>query len=342
MEKLDSWLETVVYQKIEKAIYLFLFLVDPALFIVCLFLGFFSAYFWFIFCGVLGFVEFFIIKKGFKRVTQEERLLIETFGRYDGVKGPGLVFVLPFIQKVRACLLLWEFPIDLFPENPRIDFKDGGTAELIDPKVWLKIKGEDEKEKEESMVKMVYNVQNFELAVRELIENALRSYLNSLTIEEVIEKRRAQESGSSLWWANVRQFYKNKQKENELVETLENWGLEVVRITISDFSWDKKVVAARERVFDTEKQLEIQDRLIEIKQKRGVAQSEQITTIIKHTLEQLTNTKLSQEDILKTTKELTALFVAAEKGELMDVIANNDFARLATLTKFFQSKEKGG
>lgn len=194
-------------------------------------------------------------KKSLVKVQQQERGVVERFGEFNRVLQPGLQWKWPWIESIRAWVAIWEQPIRLFPENPRIDFKEGGTARLVEPTVWVRVARQREGQRgeraiEESVRRMIYEVANWRDAVREEIETALRAYLGTLTVEEAFD--RVQEGN---WWRNVVQ----QPQFSHLPEVFDAWGIEVTKITISDFDWSEEVVRARRQVFEAQRRIREQE-----------------------------------------------------------------------------------
>ena len=168
---------------------------------------------------------------GLTIIQRPYNLIIEVFGQYYTTLEAGLHWICPLFMKVRAAIPGWTRPIPIFEEKPSIDFKDGGTAVLVDPTFWCRITGPE---------KAIYEVSNWQAAARELIETYFRSYLGSITVEETIVK--IYEKRSS-WWTLLDERYPI------IRETLSPWGIECQSITVTDFDWGDEVVHKLQEVF---------------------------------------------------------------------------------------------
>lgn len=189
------------------------------------------------------------VLSGIKIVRQQERCIIELFGRYYKTLRSGLNWIFPWIMRVRAVVPTWELPLFLFEQSPKIDFKDGSAV----PKgavVFVKMKnpdtgyGDTDGEKETGAYRAIYEIANWRVAIRDLVENALRSYLNGLTIDEAITMARA---GYDLVTADPDSGLPNHQIER-IKGVLSGWGFELMRITITDFDLEPELVNARDIV----------------------------------------------------------------------------------------------
>lgn len=179
---------------------------------------------------------------GFKRVPQEQRWIVERFGKYSRTLGPGLRWVWPFVEKVRTFVSVWEQRYPLFEGAVKIDFLDGSAA----PKnAFAYVQCKSEKEDPGAPSKMAYSVKNIREATVALIENAVRSYLNTKTVGRGLEEGR---TGNLL--DNM-----GEEDINKIRDGLGNWGLKLNRVTIGDFDLDKTIIAAREIVVKAESSL---------------------------------------------------------------------------------------
>lgn len=190
---------------------------------------------------LLGIVFGFILPR-LKNIPEEQRWLVEVFGGYYRTLKSGLHWIFPFVEKVRTFISVWEQRYRLFEKPIKIDFIDGSAA----PKDAFVFVQCNEKEDPDAPYKMVYEIKNIEEATIALIENAVRSYLNSKKIDEALQEGRG---GYNIL---------DKMPEddvNGVTEKLKNWGLKLHRITIADFDLDETVVKAREGIIMAESEL---------------------------------------------------------------------------------------
>ncbi|MDI6883245.1 MAG: SPFH domain-containing protein [Patescibacteria group bacterium] len=178
----------------------------------------------------------------FRAVPEEKRLVIQVFGKFWGILGPGLVYTIPFLMDVREEVDIREQPIELFLEKPKIDFKEGGTAVLVEPILWVKVRGKTEEEIRRSIFLLIYAISDWRVASRETTETALRAYFGTVTVEEVFE--RVLEGN---WWKNLLEAFP------QVEQSLASWGLEGRRTTISDFDWSDEVEKARRRLYESQR-----------------------------------------------------------------------------------------
>jgi len=192
--------------------------------------------------GVIPFGLLVFFLAGLKVVQEQERWVIERFGAFHRVLHRGLNWTFPILDKVRAVVSVWEQSVQLFPGEPGLDFRDGGTAVLIDPRTWYRIIDPR---------RAIYNVTDYKTAMREAVENSLTARFGRLSVDETIEERT--KLGEDGWWRAV------KEQSPGIEEVLEGWGLKIERVTITDFRWDETVVRKRAEVFEAERGIEISE-----------------------------------------------------------------------------------
>lgn len=203
---------------------------------------------WIIVICLTGLVVAFLVLLffGLRQVQQQERVVVELWGKYWRTLRPGLQWVLPVVTKARAVVSVWEQTISLFESPIQIDFKDGSAAPQ-GTVVFIRIKSPDTKyqsadsKNETGVFRAIYEIDNWRTAVRDLIENALRSYLSSLTIDEAIAEAKG---GYDLATSDPNAGLPNNEI-SRIKETLSGWGFELMRITITDFDLEPDLVKAR-------------------------------------------------------------------------------------------------
>ena len=109
-------------------------------------------------------------------VKQYERAVIFRLGRHTGTRGPGLVILIPFVDR-GVKIDLREFVIEE-PKQTSIT-KDNALVD-VDFVVFLQVVDPDA---------AIININNFIVAVRNLATTSLRAVIGEMTVEEVLSKR---------------------------------------------------------------------------------------------------------------------------------------------------------
>lgn len=205
---------------------------------------------WFFLVIFIGLVVFLIF--AIRIVEEEERWVIELLGSYFRTWQPGFHLLIPGLMKVRAVERIWEQSIPLFEKKKRkeeeikIDFKDGsaipGGAEAF-----VRIKNPDTKyeagdgKEKTGVYRAVYEVGNWKVATRDLLENAIGSYLRGLKLDTGI---RMTGGGAGF---DLQDRLPEEEKER-IREINDRRGIELLQITIQDFDLDPDLVKARGEV----------------------------------------------------------------------------------------------
>lgn len=269
-------------------------------------------------------VLFLFALSGLIILQPEDRLMVEFLGKAYCIKRSGLRWTCPFLMKKRMIVFTWEQPVSLFPKRRypngiHIDLKNGGKTELVEPILWVQMSKAGEDQEEESVLRMVYSIDDWERAVQEGGEDALRTCLNNLTVEEVLSATHGSERES--WWEAIKEHFP------ALEGTIKSYGLVPKRLTISDFNWDKKVVATRQKIFDEERSIELaklskEAAIDEVFQK--ALESGGLYGDIVKILMQKKYGELTKKEAMKAAEKLVLFFKSADTKSLVDVRAGEE------------------
>lgn len=235
---------------------------------------------------------------GLTIVREEERFVIELFGSYWKTLKPGLNWIFPWIMKVRAVVSIWEQTIPLFETPIKIDFKDG-SATPKGAEVFVKIKSPDIPydaggKTQNGVYRAIYEIKNWRTAIRDLIENALRTYLNRWTIDEAITMAKA---GYDLATLDPHSGLPNKEIVR-IKEVLAGWGFELLRITILDFDLDPELLKARGEVQKRKREEEV------AKHEKKIRALETMGALIEMLAESTGKTTKEIQEEIKTSPEI--------------------------------------
>ena len=127
----------------------------------------------------LGLLAFIIVTaaKGVRQVPQGNKWVIERLGKYHGSLSPGLNFIIPYVDKVAYKITTKDIVLDI--PSQEVITKD--NAILITNAVsYINILLPE---------KAVYGVEDYELAIRTLVQTSLRSILGEMTLDEALSSR---------------------------------------------------------------------------------------------------------------------------------------------------------
>lgn len=113
-------------------------------------------------------------------VQPPEIWIIEQFGQWSRNIGPGVHWIIPWIETVREKLQLYEQSIDGFLSIREIVFRDG-PAKLLNPKLWYELN-------EASPQDAIYKVSDYRKWAEAVIGPIIRGYLNTLNIDDGLDQ----------------------------------------------------------------------------------------------------------------------------------------------------------
>jgi len=156
-----------------------------------------------------------ILASAIKVVKEYERLIVFRLGRMIGIKGPGLVLLIPFIDKARR-VDLREFVLDIPPQT--CITKDNAPVE-IDLLIYLRVFDPE---------KAVTSVQNYVTASTGMAVTTLRAIVGDLVLDDVLAKRE----------------YINSTLRAKLDEVTDRWGIKVSAVEIKEIKPPRDVQEA--------------------------------------------------------------------------------------------------
>src|SRR5919108_3085771 len=168
-----------------------------------------------------------IVVKSILVIPQAQSAVIERLGRFRTVASPGLNFLMPFLDKVRARIDLREQVVS-FPPQPVIT-QDNLTVS-IDTVVYFQVTDSRS---------AVYEISNYIVGVEQLTTTTLRNVVGGMSLEETLTSR----------------DHINGQLRGVLDEATGRWGIRVARVELKAIdpppsiqdSMEKQMRADREK-----------------------------------------------------------------------------------------------
>ncbi|MEX0619046.1 MAG: slipin family protein [Pseudohongiellaceae bacterium] len=151
----------------------------------------------------------------FRILREYQRGVIFMLGRFQKVKGPGLIIVIPFIQqmvKVDLRILVWDIPTQDLITRDNVSVKVNAVLyfRVVDPE------------------KATINVENFMEATSQLAQTTLRSVLGQHELDELLAER------DKL----------NSDIQEILDVQTDNWGIKVANVEIKHVDLDESMIRA--------------------------------------------------------------------------------------------------
>jgi regulator of protease activity HflC (stomatin/prohibitin superfamily) len=161
---------------------------------------------------VLGIIVLIIfLYLSIRTVRPTSRGLIERFGRYNRFANPGIVFLIPFIERL-VRINITENMIDAGLQE--IITSDSLNAQ-VDAQVYFKVRSD-----EDSVKSSQYNVFNYMVQIVALARTTLRNIIGTMTLKE----------------ANSERGKINSSLYNNLSLETKSWGLEIVRTELKEIN----------------------------------------------------------------------------------------------------------
>ena len=162
--------------------------------------------------GVIALIIIMILLRvSFRSIRPTERGLVERFGKYQRFARSGLVFVIPFIEKLIR-VNITEMMVS--SEKREIITADSLNA-VVDSNVYFKVKPD-----EENVKAAVYNVFDYQTQIIALAKTTLRNIIGTMTLKE----------------ANSERNKINQALLGQLSMETANWGLEIVRSELKEIN----------------------------------------------------------------------------------------------------------
>lgn len=156
-----------------------------------------------------------ILSASIKIVPQFERVVVFRLGKVVGTKGPGIIFLIPYIDKgirvdLRERFLEVTRQTCITKDNAPVDIDFLIYFKVVDPE------------------RSVIAVKNFESSAVGIATTTLRAVIGDIDLDEVLAKRE----------------YINKVLRSKLDEVTERWGVKVTAVEIREILPPKEVQEA--------------------------------------------------------------------------------------------------
>ena len=165
---------------------------------------------------VLAAVIFFTVSRAVLIVPQSEKYVIERFGRLRAVLGPGINFIMPFIDRVarKVSVLERQLPSErqdaITADNVQVQVETSVFYRIIEPE------------------KAVYRIRDVDAAIATTVTGIVRSEIGTMELDQV-QSNRAQ--------------LIDRIRES-LANTVDDWGIEVTRAEMVDVNLDEATRSA--------------------------------------------------------------------------------------------------
>ncbi len=166
-----------------------------------------------------------ILSQAIKIVREYERVVIFRLGRFSGVKGPGIFFIIPIIDRV-ILLDLRVFTIDVAKQV--VITKDNVSVE-VDAVIYYRVVDPS---------RAIIQVENYKMATSLLAQTTLRDVLGQIELDDLLSRR------DEL----------NKKLQEILDQHTDPWGIKVTAVTLRDVSLPESMRRAIAKQAESERE----------------------------------------------------------------------------------------
>lgn len=164
---------------------------------------------------VAGFILFILLAAAIRILNEYERGVVFTLGRYTGTKGPGIIIVIPFIQrmvKVDLRLVVLDVPTQDVISRDNVSVKVNAVVyfRIVDP------------------AHAIIQVANPFEATSQLAQTTLRSVLGQHELDEMLSEREKL----------------NLDIQRILDQATDAWGIKVANVEIKHVDLDETMIRA--------------------------------------------------------------------------------------------------
>jgi len=165
--------------------------------------------------------------KGINIVPQGEEWVVERLGKFSRTLNPGLNIIVPYIEAVRQRITTRDIILDI-PQQEVIT-RDNAVI-LTNAVTFIRVTNPRD---------ALYGIEDFRLAIQQLVMTTLRSILGEMSLDEALSNRE-----------NIKTRLKD-----QIVDDVADWGVTVKSVEIQDISpsasmqdsMERQAAAERER-----------------------------------------------------------------------------------------------
>ncbi len=166
----------------------------------------------------------FIVSRAIRILKEYERAVVFRLGRLHGVKGPGLIFVIPIIDKINI-VSLRTFVIDVPPQE--IITKDNVPVK-VNAVVYARVFDPE---------KAVCKVEDYMYATSQIAQTTLRAVIGKAELDEVLAEREKI----------------NQVLQEQIDLATDPWGIKVSAVEIKDVQIPEEMYRAMARAAEAER-----------------------------------------------------------------------------------------
>ncbi len=269
---------------------------------------------------VLLFVVIITLFAGIKIVPQGEEWVVERLGKFNKTLKPGLNIIIPYMDKVREKISTRDIILDI-PQQEVIT-RDNAVI-LTNAIAFVRVtKPRD----------AIYGVEDFKLAIQNLIMTTLRSIIGEMKLDEALSNR---------------EIIKTKLKE-QIIDDAADWGVTVKSVEIQDITpspsmqtaMEQQAAAERERrAIETKAEGEKNAMILEAQGKLEAARKEAEAQVA---LSEASAQAIKNVSEAITDKELPTMFLLGDRYiNTLEKISQSNNSKFVIYPADLQAAVKG-
>lgn len=178
----------------------------------------------FVFAGILGFILFIVILRAFRVLNEYERGVIFRLGKFSAVKGPGLIILIPILDKM-VKMSLRTIALDVPSQD--IITKDNVSVK-VNAVVYFRVIDPN---------KAIIQVEDFMYATSLISQTTLRTVTGQGDLDDLLTHRDLVNS-----------------KLRELIDKeTEPWGIQVLNVELKNVDLPQEMIRAMSRQAEAER-----------------------------------------------------------------------------------------
>jgi len=269
---------------------------------------------------ILAIAVIVTLYKGINIVPQGEEWLVERLGKFSRTLRPGLNIIVPYIEAVRQKITTRDIILDI-PQQEVIT-RDNAVI-LTNAVAFVRVTTPEN---------ALYGVENFRLAIQQLIMTTLRSILGEMTLDEALSNR---------------EQIKTRLKD-QIVDDVADWGVTVKSVEIQDINPSPSMQASMERQAAAERERRAIETTAEGNKNAAILEADgKLEAAKREALAQIALANASGEAINIITKniedkELPAMFLLGDRYiNSLEQISKSDNSKFVIYPADLQGAIKG-
>ena len=177
------------------------------------------------FAGLLIVLGAMLLFASIRVLPEYQRGVMLTLGRYTGTKGPGLVIIIPIVQR----MIRVDLRISVMDVPPQDVISRDNVSVRVNAVVYFRVMEPD---------KSVLQVADFYQATSQLAQTRLRSVLGQHELDEILSQRESI----------------NRTLQSILDEATDPWGIKIANVEIKDVDLNDTMIRAIARQAEAERE----------------------------------------------------------------------------------------